>query len=93
MFEAVAGILDSHSRFSSAFRQRLNLLIVLLVVILMTTSCGMPAQAAASQNKANSLNLYGSLPPATVNQPYDAVLAVSGGTSPFYFSVKTGAPA
>ncbi len=37
-----------------------------------------------------NLNVYGSLPSGTVSQTYNAVLSVSGGSSPYYFSVKTG---
>ncbi|MGA2978945.1 MAG: putative Ig domain-containing protein [Terriglobales bacterium] len=93
MFEPVSGILGgipNHSRFSPALAQRLNVLIVLMVVALMTTSCGMPAQAAGNHSEANQLNVYGNLPSATVNQSYNAVLSVSGGSSPYYFSVKSG---
>ena len=101
MFESVA-ILNaehafsngrsSHSRFSRAFAQRLSILILLLAVALMTTSCGTMATAAGAQNGTqNDLNVSGSLPAGTVNQSYNAVLAVSGGRSPYHFSVKTGA--
>jgi Putative Ig domain len=90
MFETARGFLESYSRFPAALGQRLNVLIVLLVVALMTTSCGMPAQAAGTQNQPDSLNVSGSLPPAAVNQPYGAALAVNGGSSPYHFSVKTG---
>ena len=95
MFETASGILDSHSHnshssFSSELTKRLNFLVLLLVVALLTTSCGTAAQAAASQNQAKSLKVYGNLPPATVNATYNAAVAVSGGSSPYNFSVKTG---
>jgi hypothetical protein len=90
MFETASGIFNNPSRFSSAPAQRLNILIVLLVVAFMTTSCGTAAQAAASQ-KNQSLGLYGVVPSATVNKPYTAELVATGGSSPYYFSVKTGA--
>ncbi len=61
---------------------------LLLVVALITTSCGTVAQAAGGQS---SLNLYGNFPAGTVNQSYNSVLAVVGGSSPYHFSVKTGA--
>jgi hypothetical protein len=52
----------------------------------------MPAQAAASQGApANNLAMQATLPSAKINTPYNAVLAVGGGSSPYYFSVKTGA--
>ena len=90
MFE----VAQSHpqSRFPLALAQRLSVLILLLTLALMTTSCGMPAQAAGSQTNATpkSLNLYGNLPHGSVNEPYNAVLAVGGGSFPYHFSVKTG---
>jgi hypothetical protein len=91
MFEVQDGILNSHSRFSAALAQRLSFLMVLLVVALMTISCGTPAQAAGTQSKPDSLDVFGVIPSGTVNKPYNAVLVASGGSSPYYFSVKTGA--
>ena len=83
----------SHSRFPPALAQRLSVLIILLVVALMTTSCGSAAQAAGTQTNGtpNNLNLYGNLPGGTVSESYNAVLAVGGGNFPYQFSVKTGA--
>ena len=82
-----------HSRFSRAVAQRLSVLILLLVVALMTTSCGAVAQVAGAKNsgKTNYLNVYGNLPAGTVNESYRAVLTVIGGSFPYHFSVKTGA--
>ena len=94
MFEAMArfksedAFLRCHSRFSLVLAQRLSLLILLLAVALLTTSCGSLAQA--NSNQSNNLNLSGNLPAATVNQSYNAVLTVSGGSSPYQFSVRTG---
>jgi len=82
-----------HSRFSRALAQRLNVLILLLAVALMTTSCGTVAQAAGTPTDGAPKNIYllGVFPAGTVNQSYNAVLVVAGGSSPYYFSVKTGA--
>src|SRR5271157_764458 len=94
MFEAMArfksedAFLRCHSRFSPGLAQRLSLLILLLAVALLTTSCGSLAQA--NNNQSNNLNLSGNFPAATVNQSYNAVLTVSGGSSPYQFSLKTG---
>ena len=63
-------------------------MILLLAVALLTTSCGTAAQAGAPA--ANNLNLPGRIPAGTVNQSYNAVLAVGGGNSPYHFSVNTG---
>ncbi len=90
MFEPASGLLNHHSRFSPAFAQPLNILIVLLVVAVMTTSCGMPAQAASKNAQAAQLNLSGNFPAGTLNQSYNGTLSVNGGSAPYYFSVKTG---
>src|SRR5271166_6267178 len=86
-------VLDSHSKFSGALAQRLSVLPLLLVVALTATSCGTVARAAGAQTTGTpaNLNLFGNLPSGTVSESYNAVLAVSGGDSPYHFSVKTGA--
>lgn len=91
MFETEDALLNCHSRFSSALAQRLSFLILVLAVALMTTSCGTLAQANGTQGNgtSNSLKLSGNLPAGTVNESYNAVLAVGGGRSPYHFSVKT----
>ncbi len=62
-----------------------------IVICLLASSCGMPAQAAGAQAAPpNSLAVRGSLPPASINQAYNAVLSVGGGSSPYHFSVKNG---
>ena len=99
MFETVAtfklgdALLKCHSRFSSAFAQRLSVVILLLAVALTTTSCGTLAQANGAQNNAtpNNLILHGNFPAGKVSESYNAVLAVGGGKFPYHFSVKTGA--
>lgn len=94
MFEKVAALkperafLASHSSYSPALLQRVNILVVLLAVTLLTTSCGTVAQAAGASPQ--TLALRGSLPSGTVNDSYNAVLAVSGGSAPYTFSVKSG---
>jgi hypothetical protein len=90
MLEVESGVLNGHSRLSSALAQRLSFLIVFLVVALMTISCGMPAHAAATQPNPDSLDVFGIIPSATVDKPYNAVLVASGGSAPYYYSVKTG---
>ena len=98
MFETVAtfkqesALLKCHTRFSPALAQRASVVILLLAVALTTTSCG-TLQAAGAQNNAtpNNLLLHGNFPAGTVSDSYNAVLAVGGGSSPYHFSVKTGA--
>lgn len=93
MFEPKDALLKYHSGFSPALAQRLSVLILMLAVALITTSCGSVAQAASATNDENphALSLAGNLPGGAVNEPYNAVLAVGGGNSPYHFSVKTGA--
>jgi hypothetical protein len=92
-FKSEDVFLKCHSRFSPGLAQRLSVLILLLAVALLTTSCGTLAQAAGAQTNGtpNNLNLYGNLPGGTVSESYNAVLAVGGGSFPYHFSVKTGA--
>ena len=64
-------------------------MILLLAVALLTTSCGLLAQPAGAQG-TNNLKLPATIPAGTVDQSYNAVLAVGGGSSPYHFSVKSG---
>ncbi len=72
--------------------QRMSVVVLLLMVALMTTSCGTVAQAAGSQSDATptNLSLYGAVPAAKVHEPYSALFGVAGGVAPYHFSVKTG---
>src|ERR1039458_4741670 len=89
MFETGNALLNNRFRFAGPFGQRLNVLMMILVVVaLMTTSCGTLVHAAST---SNSLYVYGKLPLGTVNKPYNAVLGVSGGSSPYNFVLETGA--
>jgi hypothetical protein len=80
----------SHSRYSPTLSKRLGLFALLLAIALITTSCGAAQAAGLPGTNQAELKLSGSLPAATVSQSYNAVLAVGGGNSPYYFSVKTG---
>src|ERR1700675_2205041 len=92
-FKSKSALLKCHSKFSPALAQRVSLVILLLAVALTTTPGGAVAQAAGTQSNAtpNNLILHGNFPASTVNESYNAVLAVGGGSSPYHFSVKTGA--
>jgi hypothetical protein len=70
----------------------MSVVVLLLMVALMTTSCGTVAQAAGSQSDATptNLSLYGAVPAAKVHEPYSALFGVAGGVAPYHFSVKTG---
>jgi hypothetical protein len=69
--------------------QRLSVLILLLAAALLATSCGSLTQPADAHSTTN-LNLQGTIPAGTVDQAYNAVLAVGGGSSPYHFSVSAG---
>lgn len=83
----------SDSGFSHALAQRLSVVALLLLVALITVSCGTVAQAAGTRSTGtpNSLSLSGMFPEGRVSESYNAVLAVTGGSSPYQFSVKAGA--
>ncbi len=100
MVERVARFAAKHvfpGNFRLSLTQRLSVLLLLPLFALMTTSCGMPAQAAGAQNfvpndiNRHNLFLSGIFPSGKVNQSYDAMLLVLGGSAPYHFSVKTGA--
>jgi hypothetical protein len=73
---------------SQQYIARICVLISLLVMTLITISCGTVAQAA--RHNDGDLVLSGSLPAGSVNKSYNAVLSVSGGNSPYQFSVVSG---
>jgi hypothetical protein len=80
--------LSCHSKSFPALAPCVSVLI-LMVVMLTTASCGTLAQATGIDTPGN-LNLSGSLPAVTVNESYNTVLAVGGGSTPYQFSVKAG---
>ena len=90
MFETKNALLKSHTGSFPALGKLVNVLTVLVAVALMTTLCGMPAQAAGNPSNPNSLLVGGSLPLGTVNKVYNAALTVRGGSAPYNFSVKAG---
>jgi putative Ig domain-containing protein len=90
MLDTDFSLLNGHLRFSRTLAQRLGVLIVLLAATLLTTSCGLLTQPADAQG-TNSLKLPATIPAGTVDQSYNAVLAVGGGSSPYHFSVSSGA--
>ncbi|MFY9646340.1 MAG: putative Ig domain-containing protein, partial [Terriglobales bacterium] len=56
---------------------------------MITTSCGTVAQASGTSS-TNSLKFYGSLPPANIQQVYNAKVAVVNGNLRYSFSLKSG---
>jgi hypothetical protein len=92
-FKPQADFLKLRGSVSTVVATRLSSLALLLAVILLTTSCGSTAQAAGALNNKESLNhlrVSGNLPAGFVNEAYNAVLAVDGGSSPYHFSVEIG---
>jgi hypothetical protein len=78
----------THKSLTQQHVTQIGVLIVLLVMSLITISCGTVAQASGHND--GGLVLSGSLPSGSVNQSYNAVLSVSGGNSPYQFSIMSG---
>src|SRR5262252_8193457 len=70
-------------------RSRIAACALLLISAMLTTSCGLLSQSEGGQN-SNNLALSGSFPGGALHQAYSAVLAVSGGSSPYQFVIKSG---
>ena len=87
MFENRVSYRNGSERFLARYGEQVLALLFVVGLALFTTSCGTVAQANGS---GNSLALTGSLPSGAVDQPYNAVLAVGGGSSPYQFSVHSG---
>jgi len=64
------------------------ILALVAVLSLIAASCGTSAQGSNSNPEA--LALFGALPSGSVNQTYNAVLSVTGGSNPYQFSVASG---
>jgi hypothetical protein len=90
MLDTNVSLLNGHLRFSRTLAQRLSVLIILLAAALLTTSCGLLTQPAGAEG-TNNLKLPATIPAGTVDQSYNTVLAVGGGSSPYHFSVSSGA--
>lgn len=65
---------------------------LLLIGALLTASCGFLGQNSTGPGNGNnqSLTLSGTFPGGTTNQAYNAVLTVSGGSTPYQFAIKAG---
>ena len=78
----------------AAFRQRNGLRIVacflLLVCMLLNASCGFLSQSAGEGNNQQTLKISGTFPEGFTQQAYNTVLAVSGGSAPYQFVIKSG---
>jgi hypothetical protein len=81
-------LLGTHQPPVRTYVERASALVFLLIISLLTASCGTTAQA--NSNSPQSLAVAGSLPGGALRQPYNAVLSVSGGNSPYQFSVSSG---
>ena len=78
--------------YRNSSRQQVERVFALLLVVmisLIATSCGTNA-SAANNNSPQALTLSGSLPGGSVNQTYNAVLSVNGGSNPYQFSLASG---
>jgi len=73
---------------STRSTHHIGVLMLILVLALITSSCATNADAAG--NGHNALALSASLPAGNMSQAYNAVLTVSGGSAPYQFSVDSG---
>jgi hypothetical protein len=64
-------------------------LVCILSTALISISCGTATQGLDSQ-AAQTLHLSATLPTGTADQAYNAVISVSGGSAPYYFSIASG---
>ena len=71
-------------------RCRIAACALLLIGAMLTASCGFITQSEAGQSSSNTLTLSGTFPGGMTNQAYNAVLTVSGGSSPYQFVIKSG---
>jgi hypothetical protein len=77
-----------HGRSSQQHGIRIGASALVLAIALICISCGSVSQADPRGNAG--LVLSGSLPNGSVSHSYNTVLSVSGGSSPYQFSVASG---
>ena len=77
---------------SISFGPRVAACALLLIGISLTASCGFITNGDAGQSstEAQILKLSGSFPGGVTNQSYNTVLAVSGGSAPYQFTITSG---
>ncbi len=68
---------------------RIAACILLVICALLTASCSFITNSEAAQSN-DTLNLSGTFPEGVTNQPYNTVLTVSGGNSPYQFILRSG---
>ena len=87
------GIVFADNNHAISLRQhveRVGGLLLLLLVVLFSISCGSIARASGAVVGPQILELSSPLPAGTANQPYNSVLSVSGGNAPYNFAVTAG---
>jgi len=68
-------------------------LLCLVALVAATTGCASlnaGSTAASTSKPIQPIAIAANLPPATVGNPYNAVISVNGGTAPYSFSVRGG---
>lgn len=65
-------------------------LLCILSSIGLLNACGSPSTVHNMQAPSSALNISGSLPQGAVGASYKAALTVTGGTSPYTFSIASG---
>ena len=80
-------LFEDYRNSSRQHVERVISLVLVALLSLIAVSCG---SAQNSNMNPQALTLSASLPGGAVNQTYNAVLSVNGGTNPYQFSVASG---
>ena len=81
-----SALFEDYRNSSRPHVERVILVVMVVMVSLIAASCGTQTSSSSQQ----ALALSASLPGGSVNQTYNAVLSVSGGSNPYQFSVASG---
>ena len=77
------------ARASGRLRTQLIALVIVLLVLVLTTSCA-PVGQSASMSQPHDVVITAGLPSAVVGNSYESALSALGGTSPYKFSIVEG---
>jgi hypothetical protein len=77
------------ARASGRLRIQPFALAIVLLVLVLTTSCA-PLGQSAPMSQSNGFVISAGLPAALVGSPYESALSALGGTSPYKFSIVEG---
>jgi len=89
MFPRLSGRAQNACAHQNFFHPDRSLPCVLLAFALLS-ACGSRSSVSGTQNASTDLNISGSLPQGSLGMSYKAAVTVTGGTSPYTFSVASG---